>query len=257
MSEDGRVPHTLSERERTVIEAWTSATRFALYYAPARDTTWWDTGCRWLGRDPETGERLATPEIDVRGQDRFDVATLSVSPRRYGWHGTLVAPARCAQDVSPSDVLEQAREWARRQQAFSVEADVATLGDFVAVRPAHEHGEAALRAIASSAVRACAALRAMPSEHEIRRRLESDLTPRQRDLLAAWGYPYVFDEFRFHMTLTDSLANEEDRQTVMRWWRDRLPGLGPLSIDSAALYVEPEPGAPFLLWARLPFEADV
>ena len=35
------------------------------------------------------------------------------------------------------------------------------------------------------------------------------LTPRQRDLLDRWGYPYVMEEFRFHLTLTDRLPDAE------------------------------------------------
>ena len=34
------------------------------------------------------------------------------------------------------------------------------------------------------------------------RRLRSPLSPQQRELLVRYGYPYVHEEFRFHMTLT-------------------------------------------------------
>ena len=33
--------------------------RYAIYYAPERDTRLWQFGCRVLGRDPETTERVA------------------------------------------------------------------------------------------------------------------------------------------------------------------------------------------------------
>src|SRR5438445_432365 len=35
------------------------------------------------------------------------------------------------------------------------------------------------------------------------------LSARQAELLARWGYPYVHDEFRFHMTLTGPIADDE------------------------------------------------
>ncbi|WP_413194689.1 DUF1045 domain-containing protein [Pararobbsia alpina] len=240
---------------RAVIDAWTPATRFALYYAPARESAWWTAGCQWLGRDPETGERYTPPGIATLTQRGIDVASLSVAPQRYGWHGTLVAPARCAPGIAPDEVLARAAQWAERQQAFTLDVEVETLGTFVAIRPATLDGATAINAVASSALGACSTLRAMPGEREMQRRLESNLTPRQRELLAAWGYPYVLDEFRFHMTLSDSLPNDSDRQAVLNWWRERVPGLGPMQIDGAALYIEPEPGAPFTLWARLPFGA--
>ena len=39
------------------------------------------------------------------------------------------------------------------------------------------------------------------------RRLKSPLTDRQIRHLDDWGYPYVMDEFRFHMTLTGRLPD--------------------------------------------------
>jgi hypothetical protein len=223
------------------------------------------------------------PELEARGKD---VAGLSRAPARYGWHGTLVAPSRCAPGVTPDDVLHEALEWAQQQQAFELAVEVAALGRFVALRPASASGAASIAAVAADALHTLACLRAMATEQETRRRLESDLTVRQRELLERWGYPYVLDEFRFHMTLSDSLgespkesrhesANEsphesphesthesthepprdDDRAALLAWWHARVPKLGPLQVDSAALFVEPEPGAPFVLWARLPFGA--
>jgi hypothetical protein len=80
------------------------------------------------------------------------------------------------------------------------------------------------------------------------------LGERQRALLIEWGYPYVFDEFRFHMTLSSSLADAAERATLVAWWQARTPALGPLAIDHAALFVEPAPGEPFVLWQRVPFQ---
>jgi hypothetical protein len=40
--------------------------------------------------------------------------------------------------------------------------------------------------------------RAPLSEGEEQRRLAAGLSARQRELLNRWGYPYVFDQFRFH-----------------------------------------------------------
>jgi len=53
-----------------------------------------------------------------------------------------------------------------------------------------------------------------PDEAEIARRRKAKLTAQQEAYLQKWGYPYVFDEFRFHMTLTRRLTPEE-KQSVM------------------------------------------
>lgn len=231
--------------------AWNAGARFAVYYAPSRESAWWRAGSTWLGRDAQSGEHCEPPQPP--GLKRA-LKELTEAPRRYGWHGTLVAPFRLAQGVTQDDVLAATRAWALMQRGFELPVEAATLGDFVALRPANQQGEAAIRAVASSALQSLGALRARPSAADLARRLAAPLSERQRALLIEWGYPYVFDEFRFHMTLSSSLADADERAALVAWWRQQTPLLGPLSIDHAALFVEPAPGEPFILWERVPFQ---
>ncbi|MBC8749202.1 putative phosphonate metabolism protein [Paraburkholderia sp. WC7.3g] len=230
--------------------AWSAEARFALYYAPSRESAWWRAGSTWLGRDAHSGERCAQPQPP--GLTR-PLAALTDAPRRYGWHGTLVAPFRPGAGVTQHDVLAAARAWALAQHAFALPVEAAMLGDFVAMRPANADGEARIRELASNALQSLDGLRAHPSAADLERRLAAPLSERQRALLLQWGYPYVFDEFRFHMTLSSSLADADERATLLAWWRERTPALGPLAVDQAALFVEPAPGDPFILWRALPF----
>ncbi|NML30196.1 DUF1045 domain-containing protein [Paraburkholderia antibiotica] len=224
--------------------------RFAIYYAPSRESAWWRAGSTWLGRDAGNGEPLAQPQ--PAGLTRA-LAALTDAPRRYGWHGTLVAPFRLGANLMPHDVLAVARAWALTRRAFDLPVEAATLGDFVALRPADAPGDTRMRELAASALQALDGLRAAPSEADLARRLAAPLSDRQRTLLLQWGYPYVFDEFRFHMTLSNGLADADERATLLAWWRQRAPELGPLAVDRAALFVEPAPGEPFVLWQHLPF----
>lgn len=230
---------------------WSTDARFAVYYAPSRESAWWRAGSAWLGRDAESGERCVSPQPEGLARP---LADLTEAPRRYGWHGTLVAPFRLADGVSQQDVLEATRQWAQTQGPFALAVEAATLGDFVALRPVSQDGEANIGAVAASALRSLDALRARPSAADLTRRLAAPLNERQRALLIDWGYPYVFDEFRFHMTLSNSLANADERTTLLAWWLAQTPALGPLAIDHAALFVEPAPGDPFVLWQRVPFQ---
>ena len=232
---------------------WTAESRFALYYVPARDSAWWRAGCEWLARDPESDEALVPPTLPALTARSRDVASLTRAPRRYGWHGTLVAPARRAPGVTPDEVLNEARAWARRQRPFELAVEAAALGQFAAIRPATDDGDAAMRGLAADGLRELACLRAAPNENERQRRLDGHLSARQRELLDLWGYPYVLEEFRFHMTLSDSI-DAHDRAAIVDWWSAHLPALGPLEIDTAAVFVERSPGTPFALVARLPFE---
>ena len=234
--------------------AWSAEARFALYYAPSCESLWWQAGSAWLGRDAQSGERCAQPQPPGLARP---LAALTEAPRRYGWHGTLVAPFRLGAGLTQQDVLAAARTWALKQQAFALPVEAATLGDFVAMRPADADGDARIRELASGALQALNALRAQPSAADLERRLAAPLSDRQRVLLLQWGYPYVFDEFRFHMTLSSSLAEADERATLLAWWRERAPALGPLAVDQAALFVEPAPGEPFVLWQPLPFSRGV
>ncbi|MFC0401204.1 DUF1045 domain-containing protein [Paraburkholderia rhizosphaerae] len=235
--------------------SWTAAARFAIYYAPPRASQWWDEGSTWLGRDAERGvSHEAGPAFPLLSQTLSD---LTKAPRRYGWHGTLVAPFRLADGVRAHDLIDAAQRWAQTKTGFALRVEAATLGDFVALRPSDDNGDARMRELASDALRAFAALRAKPSAADLERRLAAPLTERQRALLVEWGYPYVFDEFRFHMTLSNSLELAQDRAAIVEWWHARIANLGMLPVDGVAIFVEPAPAEPFVLWQRLAFKSTM
>lgn len=228
--------------------------RFAIYAVPGvRPTDTIGTPLRqraerWLGRsithDPITAATPATPP----GWTRAAVDAITVSARRYGFHGTLKAPLRLA----PGRTLEELDDAVARFAAAHPAATVRSLtlanlgGGFFALVPGA--ADPALSALADDVVTAFDDFRAPPTEAELARRHQAPLTPRQRDLLAAWGYPYVLDEFRFHLTLTDRIPPPE-RPAVDRALRDWFArDLGAdLTIDALAICAEAEPGAPFLL----------
>lgn len=233
-----------------VLSAWTPEARIALYYAPPSGSAWWRAGCEWLGRDAETGESIEPPVVPTLGQP---VTSLTMAPRRYGWHGTLVPPFHIAEGCEPEHVVSAAREWATRIAPFDAPLQAAEMGRFVALRTAQPAHDEAIRDAAASALHALASLRARPSPQDNERRLESSLTPRQRALLHEWGYPYVLDEFRFHMTLSDSIDSAPLREEIRTLWQARSESLGPLPFHGAALFVQPRRDAPFSLWQRLTF----
>jgi hypothetical protein len=216
--------------------------RVALYYAPPASSAWWREGCEWLGRDAESGRT-------------FDTSAHAVthSPRRYGWHATLVAPFHCAPGVTLDDVLATARAWAGSVARFDMPVRAAELGRFVALRPAGDADDARLRSIAASALHALAALRETPTRASIERRITDGMSERQIALLREWGYPYVLDEYRFHMTLSDSLDHADARESIVADWTQRIDTLGPMPMHGAAIFIEPEAGAPFTLRQRLSF----
>ena len=90
--------------------------------------------------------------------------------------------------------------------------------------------------------------RAPLSEADRARRNPSQLTPAQREHLDRWGYPYVMDEFRFHMTLTRRL-DAGRRQPLLKMLAERFVALNlpVLPIDRIAVFRQDTPASRFRL----------
>src|SRR5690606_29713379 len=90
--------------------------------------------------------------------------------------------------------------------------------------------------------------RAPLSDTEIKRRNPDALNPDEFRNLLQWGYPYVFESFRFHMTLTGRVPDHDlprVRAAIDEMFGPVLER--PAMVDGLALFVEPEPGAPFMV----------
>lgn len=118
---------------------------------------------------------------------------------------------------------------------------VDTISGFIAVIPAEPVD--ALQQLAADCVREFDSFRAALTAEDRARRKPEKLTERQRDYLDRWGYPYVMEEFRFHMTLTGRL-DAERRGPILEMLRGRFAalGLGTLAIDRLALFKQDEKG---------------
>lgn len=220
--------------------------RVALYWAPLPDSALWQAGCQWLGRDAATGERLAQPPIDGIATEVFEA--LTAEPRRYGWHATLKPPFRLREGAALMDVDLAVQKLASRLTAGPMPPLRAEpLGNFLALRP--QGAMAPANAIAAACVEALQPLSRPLSFEEMQRRRRAPLTPHQDALLQRWGYPWVFDEFRFHCSLTGPLdgLDARSREALMQSASRTFNHLPPLPLDSIAVFIEPAPGADFLL----------
>lgn len=188
----------------------TGTPRYALYFTPKPGSALARFGNAVLGTDNHTGAEVPRPE------GLADLTGVTDSPRVYGFHATLKAPMRLRPGTAEADLLEAASSLAADHPSVPVgPLKVATLGAFTALVPVAAPPELGL--FAAECVAAFEPFRAPLTEAETARRRPERLSPRGRALLARWGYPHVFEEFRFHMTLTDALP-EEARAP----WRERL-----------------------------------
>jgi putative phosphonate metabolism protein len=223
--------------------------RFAIYAAPPRGSALARWGAAWLGRDAETGTAPRPPALS--GWSAADIARVTEFPRRYGLHATLKPPFRLAEGTAEAALLAAAEQLAGElAPPPATRLRLAALGGFLALVP--EDDAAGLHALADACVARLDRYRAPPDAAELTRRRPARLNERERENLARWGYPYVLDTFRFHITLTASLAPEE--RDALR--RALAPLLGPvlaepLRVEDIALFVQ-DGGAPFRLARRFP-----
>lgn len=229
--------------------------RYAVYFSPAASHPLWALGNRWLGRDPDTGDVLIQP--GVPGFTPDEVATFTAAPRRYGLHATLKAPFRLAEGHTEPDLVERIAEFSVARQSFELpRMEVTVLDGFIALQPCQPSTE--LHALADTCVVEFDDFRAPPDAAEFARRHPESFGASARAHLARWGYPYVFEDFRFHITLTQ-VATPDLRARLVPWLTEHFDSalLLPCRVDGLALYVEASPQAPFRLVRRFPLAGGV
>jgi putative phosphonate metabolism protein len=223
------------------------ATRVALYWAPDRADPLWDAGNRWLGRDPEHNADLPQPP-------HLGMAEITEAARQYGFHATLRPPMRLA--TGWDEFLAAAEGLAETVSPFDLPPlRVENLDGFLALRETAPCP--ALHALADTCVRGTDRHRLPPSEAELARRRAAGLSDEEERLLQLWGYPYVMQRWRFHMTLSRRLTDAE-----MATWRPAAeahftPVLAlPRRVQSICVFTQ-RPGEAFVLAERLPLRHSV
>lgn len=206
--------------------------RYAIYFSPAFDTALWQFGCSAIGYDSWRGEMVPLLNHPVY-EDPAARSWLS-GPARYGFHATLKAPFELAEGFDERDLRDVAAGFAERRTTFVLpELVIRPMGRLLALVPAEPSPQ--INDLAADCTRAFERFRAPLTPADFRRRLASPLSPRQLANLDKWGYPYVFDDFRFHMTLCGAVEDP-----VRRRLQEALHALykevaAPVSIDAITI----------------------
>ncbi len=180
--------------------------RYAVYFVPARHSSLAAFGASVIGYDVWTGMSLPVMTLPSLGGIRSP--EFADEPARYGFHATLKAPFHLREDADEGDILATAQSFAEDHNAVSIgRLDVRAMSRFIVLAP--DETRTPLAKLADDCVRLFDGMRAPLTDTDRARRLMAPLTGRQTRYLEAWGYPYVFEEFRFHMTLTGPLPQEQ------------------------------------------------
>ena len=218
--------------------------RFAIYFVPAADSALYRFGAAVLGYDCYTGTPIS--RLGGAGLSEAEWAALTAEPRTYGFHATLKAPFRLRDEFDQDALLGALRTLAAAMTMIpSFEPAVGLIGGFVAILP--RTASPGLDQLAADCVRGFERFRVPMTEQERSKRLAAGLSPRQAANLERWGYPYVFEEFRFHMTLAGRI--EPDWRAAIHALLQteflRLHGHGAVQIDQLALMRQEQADAPF------------
>ncbi|WP_236552604.1 DUF1045 domain-containing protein [Belnapia sp. F-4-1] len=219
--------------------------RLALYWAPEPEDPLHRLGSAWLGRDAETGAPLPQPVLPG-----LDVAEITRDARGYGLHATLKPPFHLR--VSWAEAVAAAEALAARTAPFDLPPlAVENLEGFLALRETAHCP--ALRPFADACVEALDPCRAPPDEAELAKRRRARLSARQEVLLERYGYPYVMEEWRFHVTLSRRLSAGEMAvvQPAVTDFLGEAPAM-PRRVGAISLFTQAKAGAPFLIAERLP-----
>ncbi|MBZ8132021.1 DUF1045 domain-containing protein [Afifella sp. IM 167] len=222
--------------------------RAAIYFTSAPGHPITEAARRWLGRDAVFGQDVQ--QASPAGLSQEEMAALTASPRRYGFHATLKPPFRLAEPFDIAGLDRALAAFCKSRATFDLGLmKIKRIGEFFALVPAQAPTE--LEVLAADVVRQFDRFRAPLTEAEIARRKPESLSERQRAYLERWGSPYVFRDFRFHMTLTGPVG-EARQETVKRALKQHFAAAlrSPLAVEAVSIFVEAEAGAPFLQKSR-------
>lgn len=219
-------------------------TRYAIYFTPPAGPLS-DFGAAWLGWDAVHGTAVAHPEISDLPAP---ISEITEAPRRYGLHATITPPFRLAEGSSEANLVTAFAGFCATTKAVTLSGlDLAPLGRFLALVPRGDQD--APGKLAAATVAALDHFRAPLTPTELARRRVPGLTAAQEALLLRWGYPYVMEAFRFHITLTGKRPRSElntIRAALAPHLTPRLPR--PFPLDALSLMGEDDTGSFHLIF---------
>jgi Protein of unknown function (DUF1045) len=224
--------------------------RYAIYYAPKPDDPLSGVAAHWLGRDAFSGAKLERPELQAL--IGLDLEALTADPRHYGFHATLKAPFELHSDQTEDALTEALDTFCATCQSFEAEIAPRALSAFIAfglIGPSQD-----MQALHENCLRNFEPFRAPLSAEDIARRRKAPLSTLQDERLLAFGYPYIFEDFRFHMTLTGAVKDEELRARVVAALKDHFSCfVGPHTFWGLSLFKQDTRSQPLTIISQSAF----
>ncbi|XPV75499.1 MAG: DUF1045 domain-containing protein [Desulfovibrio sp.] len=225
--------------------------RYAIYFAPEEGSALAELGEFWLGRNNDLTAPPQVPELD--GLDPAVWQELTEVPRLYGFHATLKPPFNLESRYSREYLVAYAMSFAASVGPITLpKLKLVRKGKFFALVPDGDFD--AVRKLSDRCVQEFDEFRSPQSLEDEERRRKAGLTPNQTKMLEKWGYPYVFEEFEFHMTLTNAIEDQELADQLEKILTPLVEKAceAPIVVKEICLFYQEGRSVPFKLIERLP-----
>jgi hypothetical protein len=163
------------------------------------------------------------------------------------------APFILASQYQPNELIDRVNMFCQQVKPFVLpRLQVTLLDQFLALVP--ERNLSQVTMLEEHCVTALNDYAEPLGPEELSRRRSAGLSSQEDALLLRWGYPYVLERFRFHCSLTGSLAKatHQEVSAITEAAHQHFDQLPPCIFDSLAIFVEPTRGADFVLLHQCP-----
>jgi len=187
--------------------------RYAIYYAPPKESSLEEFGRYWFGWDP-LNAKLINNKRRINYLNRFGIKNLInidknvLIAKKYGFHGTLIPPFKLNKNYSTNTLFKKTEEIAKKLKKFKFyKFKLKKINNFYAFVQNKKNNN--INKLSNRLVRELFKFRSPLTKKEIDRRNPSKLSKLQLNILYKWGYPYLMSEFNFHMTLASEVKGNK------------------------------------------------
>ncbi len=217
--------------------------RFALYFAPDDESPLGNFGATVLRRRASCASEWINPVPPVAFNDADVWQSYIKKPAHYGFHATIKAPFELADGVTVDQLENALTRFCTSRSSISL-SGLAPRRTCRYDALAFDEQPQALKHLAQSCVETFEPFRAPLSDADIERRISTGLNEQQTGYLHKYGYPYVLDEFNFHMTLSGA---RPDNNAYFQWLTELYSSMvtqAPV-LDRLCLFKQDNRQAPF------------
>lgn len=229
-----------------------STARYAIYFTPADDSLLGIFGASVLRRKATSADPFINRQLPYPFENTELWLACIKKPSHYGFHATLKAPFCLSSGQSADSLLCEVKHFCTLQRPLSLNGLAPRrTRRFDAL--AFEQQPDGIHRLANECVEQFEAWRAPLSETDLERRYQDTLCDEQIHYLNRYGYPYVLNQFNFHMTLSGT--QPDDQNGWLQWLRTVYPLMvtDTPCLDRLSVFYQPDRKTPFTRIAEFPF----